>query len=247
MTTSMSSAASRRTLGIVPARKGSKGIPGKNVQDLGGRPLVQHTLDAARGAKGLTWTLVTSDDPAVLKLADAAGLNAVERPAGLATDDASMTDVVSHALSWAENNIGAVDDLVLLQPTSPFRTAADVDQALAAYAASARESLISVCVVTQHPAECLLLDERGQPHPLEMPRHATGDGRQTYPQCYFIDGGIYITSVERFRRTGNFADETSALHEIPRSHGLDIDHPFDLAVARALTAYAKTVPEVFTL
>jgi len=243
----MSSAASRRALGIVPARKGSKGIPGKNLQDLGGRPLVQHTLDAARATKGLTWTLVTSDDPAVLGLADAAGLNALERPAGLATDDTSMTDVVSHALSWAENNLGTVDDLVLLQPTSPFRTAADVDQALAAYTASARESLVSVCVVTQHPAECLLLDDRGQPHPVEIPRGGTGHGRQIYPPCYFIDGGIYITSVERFRRTGNFADETSALHEIPRSHGLDIDHPFDLAVARALTAYAKTVPEVFTL
>jgi CMP-N,N'-diacetyllegionaminic acid synthase len=243
----MSSAASRRTLGIVPARKDSKGIPGKNVQDLGGRPLVAHTLDAARDAKRLTWTLVTSDDPAVLKLADAAGLKVLERPAGLATDDASMTDVVSHAVSWAENNLGPVDDLVLLQPTSPFRTAADVDDALAAYAASARESLISVCVVTQHPAECLLIDERGQPHPLQMPRHATGAGRQTYPPCYFIDGGIYISSVERFRRTGKFADESSAIHEIPRSHGLDIDHPFDLAVARALIAYAKNVPEVFTL
>ncbi|MDQ6768438.1 MAG: acylneuraminate cytidylyltransferase family protein [Gemmatimonadota bacterium] len=243
----MSSAASRRALGIVPARRGSKGIPGKNVQDLGGRPLVQHTLDAAQGAKGLTWILVTSDDPGVLKLAGAAGLNILERPDRLATDDASMSDVVSHALSWAEQNLGAVDDLVLLQPTSPFRTAADVDEALAAYAASSRESLISVCDVTQHPAECLLLDDRGQPHPVEITPDATGNGRQRYPRCYFIDGGIYITSVERFRRTGTFADESSALHEIPRSHGLDIDHPFDLAVARALTAYAKTAPEVFTL
>ena len=243
----MSSAASRRTLGIVPARKGSKGITGKNVQDLGGRPLIQHTLDAARDAKGLTWTVVTSDDPDVLKLADATGLKTLERPESLASDAASMAGVVSHALSWAEENLGSVDDLVLLQPTSPFRTATDVDDALAAYVASDRESLISVCAVTQHPAECLLLDERGRPRPVEIPRAAPGEGRQVYPRCYFIDGGIYITSVDRFRRTGNFADEASALHELPRSHGLDIDHPFDLAVARALTAYAKTVPEVFTL
>lgn len=243
----MSSAASRRALGIVPARKGSKGIPAKNVQDLGGRPLVQHTLDAARAAKGLTWTLVTSDDPAVLGLAEAAGLNAVVRPDSLATDDASMSDVVSHALLWAEQNLGAVDDLVLLQPTSPFRTAIDVDNALAAYVASARESLISVCVVTQHPMECLVVDDRGQAHPVEISPGVTGSGRQRYPRCVFIDGGIYITSVERFRRTGSFSDEASALHEIPRSHGLDIDHPFDLAVARALAAYSKTVPEVFTL
>jgi CMP-N-acetylneuraminic acid synthetase len=243
----MFSAASRRALGIVPARKGSKGIPGKNVQDLGGRPLVQHTLEAARAAKGLAWTLVTSDDPAVLELAEAAGLSALERPDSLASDDASMSDVVSHALLWAEQNLGAVDDLVLLQPTSPFRTAVDVDNALAAYSASARESLISVCVVTQHPMECLLLDERGHAHPIETSAGVSGSGRQGYPRCYFIDGGIYITSVERFRRTGSFSDEASALHEIPRSHGLDIDHPFDLAVARALAAYSKTFPEVFTL
>jgi len=231
----------------VPARKGSKGIPGKNVQDLGGRPLIQYTLDAARDAKELTWTLVTSDDPVVLKLADATGLKALERPESLATDAASMASVVSHALSWAEKNLGTVDDLVLLQPTSPFRTAADVDEALAAYVASDSESLISVCVVTQHPAECLLVDERGRARPVELPGAVSGEGRQVYPRCYFIDGGIYITSVDRFRRTGNFGDEASALHEVPRSHGLDIDHPFDLAVARALIVYAKTVPEVFTL
>ena len=217
------------------------------MQDLGGHPLIQHTLDAARDARGLTWTVVTSDDPDVLKLADAAGLKALERPEHLATDAASMADVVTHALSWAEKNLGAVDDLVVLQPTSPFRTAADVDRALAAHAASDSESLISVCVVTQHPADCLLLDERGRARPIEIPRSAPGEGRQVYPRCFFIDGGIYITSVDRFRRTGNFADEASALHEIPRSHALDIDHPFDLAVARALTAYAKTDPEVFTL
>jgi CMP-N,N'-diacetyllegionaminic acid synthase len=243
----MSSAASRRTLGIVPARKGSKGIPGKNMQDLGGHPLIQHTLDAARDAKGLTWTVVTSDDTAVLRLAKTAGLNAVERPDSLATDDASMSDVVSHALSWAEQELGAVDDLVLLQPTSPFRTAADVDNALGAYSAGTSESLISVCAVTQHPMECLLLDDRGRAHPVEISPGVTGSGRQRYPRCYFIDGGIYITSVERFRRTASFSDEASALHEIPRSHGLDIDHPFDLAVARALAAYSKTFPEVFTL
>src|SRR6266478_8701618 len=98
----MSSAVSRRTLGIVPARAGSKGIPEKNLQDLSGRPLVQHTLDAARGAQGLTWTLVTSDDPRVLQLAEAAGLRALQRPDNLAPDDAAMNDVVRHALSWAE-------------------------------------------------------------------------------------------------------------------------------------------------
>ncbi len=122
-----------------------------------------------------------------------------------------------------------------------------MDEALVAYAASDSESLISVCVVTQHPAECLLVDERGQARRIEIPRVASGEGRQVYPRCYFIDGGIYITTVDRFRRTGNFADDASALHEIPRSHALDIDHPYDLAIARALTAYAKTVPEVFTL
>ena len=243
----MSSAVKRRALGIVPARAGSKGIPGKNLQDLGGRPLVQHTLDAAKGARSLTWTLVSSDNSSVLQLAKAAGLHALERPDNLATDDATMSEVVLHALSWAEKQFGAVDDLVLLQPTSPFRTSEDIDNAWAAYAEGAHESLISVCSVTQHPAECLLLDAKGHPHPVKLPAHGSGDGRHTYPQCYFIDGAIYITSVERFRRTGNFTDEDSALHEIPRSHGLDIDHPFDLALARAIMAYAKTAPEVLSL
>src|SRR6266404_1550854 len=243
----MSSAVNRHALGIVPARAGSKGIPGKNLQDLGGRPLVQHTLDAAKGAKSLTWTVVTSDNPRILELAEAVHLHALERPVNLATDEATMSEVVRHALSWAEKRFGVIDDVVLLQPTSPFRTAEDIDNAWAAYARSAHESLISVCVVTQHPAECLLLDAEGHAYPIKLPAQGSGDGRHPYPQCYFIDGAIYITSVERFRRTGDFADEDSALHEIPRSHGLDIDHPFDLAVARAITDYAKTAPEVLSL
>jgi CMP-N-acetylneuraminic acid synthetase len=204
-------------------------------------------MEAARDTKGLSWNLVSSDDPAVLVLARAIGLSALERPHNLATDDAAMSEVVDHALSWAENKFGGVDDIVLLQPTSPFRTAADVDEALVTYVASGRESLVSVCVVTQHPAECLLLDESGQFHPVEMAPRGTGEGRQTYPECYFIDGGIYISSVDHFRRTGKLVDEASAIYEVPRSHGLDIDHPFDLAVARALAAYAKSDPEVFTL
>ena len=248
MTTSMSSRVDRGILGIIPARQASKGIAGKNLVELAGRPLVQHTLDAACSAKRLTWAMVTSDDLAVLQLGQTAGLRVLERPKDLATDSASMSEVVAHALLWAEDNIGKVDDIVLLQPTSPFRTATDIDEALAVYMSSKRESLISVCKVTQHPNECLVLGPDGEPHPVKLiGQSADSDGRHKYPTCYFIDGAIYITSVDRFRRTGSFADEQSALHEIPRSHGIDIDHPFDLAVARALAAYARTAPEVFTL
>ena len=243
----MFSSADGRALGIVPARQGSKGIPSKNLQDLGGKPLLQHTLDAALGAARISDTIVTSDDPEVLALALRAGARALERPAELATDSASMGSVVGHALDWTELHSGTVGVFVLLQPTSPFRTATDIDAALAAYDTCGCETLVSVCPVTQHPSDCVLLDDAQRTRMVEVPRMVQGHGRQAYSPCYFIDGGIYISSTAYFRRTGNFRDDASAVHVIPRSHGIDIDHPFDLAVARALIAQSQLAPDIFTL
>lgn len=226
-------------LGIVPARAGSKGIPGKNLEELGGKPMVQWTLEAAAGADRLDDFVVTTDDRGVLKVAE--GLEAgrfLRRPSRLAGDRVGLEPVLEHALEWYVEESGEEPGhLVLLQPTTPFRTAGDIDAALGSYEDSDAESLVSASEAFQHPAECFTVDPgRGK---LRFVMENESNRRQDYSDVYFLDGGIYVTSVDRFRRTDTIFDETAAVHVVPRFHSLDVDEPFDLALARGLLLYVE--------
>lgn len=218
-----------RYLGIVPARAGSKGLPGKNMLDLGGRPLLQHTLEAATGSTRLDRILVTSDDEAALVLSEELGVPSVRRPAELATDDAPVLGAVLHAV----DSIGAgVENVVLLQPTSPLRDARDVDAAVDAFESSGRATLVSVDPVSQHPCEVVRVVEGRLVRAVEWPEGATG--RQALPEFFYVNGAIYIARVDRLRATGAFQDEDSAVYVMEPSHSVDVDDAFDLDVARGL-------------
>ena len=117
----------RDTIAIVTARGGSKGLPGKNLRALRGRPLLAWSVEAGLGSERVTRVVVTSDDPAILACAEACGAVALRRPEALARDDTPSAPVVRHALEalHAEEPI-----VLLLQPTSPLRTARDIDAAL---------------------------------------------------------------------------------------------------------------------
>lgn len=226
-------------LGIVPARAGSKGIPGKNLEELGGKPMVQWTLEAAVEANRLDDFVVTTDDPGVLEVAEGLGAGRLlRRPSRLAGDRVGLEPVLEHALDWYVQESGQEPDhLVLLQPTTPFRTAGDIDAALGSYEDSDAESLVSASEAFQHPEECFTVDpDTGE---LRFVMEDDSDRRQDYPDVYFLDGGIYATSVARFRRVGTAYDEGSAVHLVPRSHSLDVDEPFDLALARGLLLYVE--------
>lgn len=122
----------RHVLGLVPARGGSKGIPLKNLAPLAGRPLLSWTLDAAGAAPSLTRVVVSTDDDRIAQVAEQEGVAVLRRPADISGDAASALDVVRHALQ-AEREAGRpVDVVAYLQPTSPLRTGAHVEQALAA-------------------------------------------------------------------------------------------------------------------
>jgi CMP-N,N'-diacetyllegionaminic acid synthase len=127
-------------LGLIPARGGSKGIPGKNLAAVAGRPLLEWTVEAALAAEELTRVVVSTDDDAVA--AAAAGVDVLRRPAELATDDAPMLGVVRHAIE----TLGP-DVVVLLQPTSPLRRAAHIDAAVRLLLESGADSVVSVVPV----------------------------------------------------------------------------------------------------
>jgi CMP-N-acetylneuraminic acid synthetase len=214
---------------------------------LGGRPLLQYSIEAGLASRRLDHLLLTSDDPAMMALARQLGCDApFQRPADLAGDSSPMIDVVLHAVDWIERERGTrVENVVLLQPTQPFRSGADIDEAIAAFDAAGAETLFSVEDVAQHPCECVALDEgsRRVTWALEPPPGAAG--RQAFPHYYYINGAIYITAVTFLRQRRAFQDERTAAYIMPRARGLDINDAYDFHVAQGLTCVAASGEPVF--
>jgi len=185
-------------LAIIPARGGSKGIPGKNIKLLGGKPLLEYTVDAARESSLLTRVILSSDDEAIIKWAKSIGLEVpFVRPAHLATDRSGSLEVVQQALTFLEENGNRFDAVCLLQPTTPFREKGSIDAAIQKFLDGGYDSLVSVREVPAefNPHWVFEADESGCLH------IATGDKqlikrRQELPKAYFRDGSIYITKTE---------------------------------------------------
>ena len=222
--------------GIVPARAGSKGIPKKNLQLIGDKPMLWYTLDAAINSIKLDYCILSSDDSEAINLATKMGVSApFVRPTELAGDQSSTIDVIEHALNWYKKKYSSLpENIVVLQPTSPFRTAIDIDNAIKKYQDCNSQSLISVCDVTQHPSDCITIKEDGSVERITLQRDDSKGGRQGYERVYFIDGGIYISTVDRFLEKRIMFDNQSAIYEIQKSHAIDIDTPFDLELARSM-------------
>jgi CMP-N,N'-diacetyllegionaminic acid synthase len=222
---------------VIPARAGSKGIPDKNMQLIGGKPMIEFTLEAALASTELGSTIVSTDSSDVTELAIEKGVNIpFKRPHNLSTDDARTSDVIMHALDWykSHNNQYPIN-IVLLQPTSPFRTACDIDQAVKMFNNSRKNNLISACELMQHPNDCLAQNADGRFQRVEIgSKSCSHSGRQTFCHTIFIDGAIYISSVDAFLETGEMIGEDPEIMMLPQSHAIDIDTPFDLELARSI-------------
>lgn len=237
----------KKILGIIPARGGSKGIRNKNMQLIGEKPMIQFTFEAAKTSRKLDFTILTSDNRDIIAFAKQFRIHApFVRPPALAEDDTPMIEVINHALEWCRNEHSYLPEyFVVLAPTSPFRNAEDIDNAIIQIEKAKKESLISVCPVSQHPAECVTL---GDDETLEFVRIKGMDllhGRQQYRPFYFIDGAIYICKVssfyEKYYPSGIIFDESSDIWIMEKQHSIDINDWFDLHLARALLHYDKHV------
>ena len=233
---------------VIPARKNSKGIKRKNLQKIGQKPMLQYSFEAVLGSCTLSYSILSSDDPEAISLASHLGILApFTRPSEFSQDNSKSTDVFFHALKWDKTEFsGYPENLVVLQPTSPFRTGEDIDEAVQQYEESKADSLVSVCDVTQHPLDCITVDDKGKLSRVPLEEDKTKAGRQGYQKVYFIDGGICISSVQRFLSEKTMFDSQSAIYVVKRSHGIDVDLPFDLEVARAMHEY-RTTSNLFNL
>ncbi|MBK8892445.1 MAG: acylneuraminate cytidylyltransferase family protein [Dechloromonas sp.] len=213
-----------KILALIPARGGSKGLPRKNILPAGGRPLIAWTIEAARQASCISRVVLSSDDDEIIAEALNHGCEVrFKRPAELASDTASSMDVVLHAL----NQMPGYDYMVLLQPTSPLRTAGDIDAAFTLMLEKQAPACVSVCPVEESPYWMYRLE--GQSHlrsVLEVPQGGV-TRRQDLPDVYSLNGAIYIARVDWLQRQRSFVSADTVGYVMPKERSMDIDTPDD--------------------
>ena len=230
----------RRFLALIPARGGSKRVPGKNRRLLAGKPLIQWTIEAAQEAEQIDTVCVSSDDQAIIDLGRQLGVEApFVRPAELATDTARSTDVALHALDWYEQRGEYFDYVVLLQPTSPLRSAEHIRQAIEVLDRRRGDAVISVCPVAHSPLWSNTLPEDDSLSGF-LPDEVIGRRSQDLPSYYRLNGAIYIVRPERLReeRTFFLADNIFA-YRMPEVVSVDIDTELDFLMAETLIRHQR--------
>jgi CMP-N,N'-diacetyllegionaminic acid synthase len=224
-------------LAIIPARKGSKGIPGKNLKKIGGKPMVQFTMEAAISVISFENIIISTNDHKVINISEKLGLETpFVRPESLSTDSSKTSDVVQHSLDWYHSKYNKLPaNIILLQPTSPFRDENDITLAIDKFNKSNKKTLVSVSEPINHPADCILKSKDGRFKRLEVGKELSE--RQSFPEMFFIDGGIYISETNHFLETQNLIGEDPAIFITKQYNSIDIDTPFDLEWARAMFNY----------
>ena len=224
-------------LAVVPVRAGSKGVPGKNKAIVGGAPLVEYAVASAAASASVGSIVLTSDDDDILaRYEDRDEVFVVRRPPALATDTASSSDTVAHALEqWEASGGWAPKALILVQATTPLRTGTDIDRAYELFTKSGGESVISVCHVDgiRHPRVMYRMREDGRSD-LFVPDEIDRMTRRDYETLYQRNGAIYIVSAEYFRREHRLRSRTPVLYEMAWERSINVDGPGDLLIARAL-------------
>jgi CMP-N,N'-diacetyllegionaminic acid synthase len=222
-------------LGVIPARGGSKSIPKKNVVDLCGKPLIAYTIEAALGAKLIDCCIVSTDCEEIASVAKACGAEVpFIRPAVLSSDNAGSLGVVLHALECMEHQNNTVyDAVVMLQPTTPFRKATLIDEALRRLATSHLDSVVSlVDVGANHPYRMYSLDQKN-----ELISFVEGVvdpmmARQKLPAVYIRSGDIYATRRRCLVEQKSLIGRHSGGLVIDPEYAVNIDEPIDLEMAR---------------
>ena len=221
------------TLYLIPARGGSKGIPGKNIKLLGGKPLLSYSIETARKLTDDSHICLSTDSEAIRFVAEKMGLKVpFMRPDYLATDGCGTHDVILHALDYYKNEGRNYERVVLLQPTSPFRNADDVREALKLWTPDT-ELVVSVCEAATNPyLNCYELDGKGYLH------ISKGNGtlarRQDAPMVYEFNGAVYIINVEALRKHPMGKMKKRVPYLMPRERSLDLDTPLDWLMAEAI-------------
>jgi N-acylneuraminate cytidylyltransferase/CMP-N,N'-diacetyllegionaminic acid synthase len=224
-----------RILGIVPARAGSKGLPGKNCRKLLGKPLVQYAFDAGLKSKYIDDVVLTSDCSECHKIAsESKKIQTILRPDELAGDAVPSADVIEHTINNLQIEDTRYDLFVLLEPTSPLRDFQDVDSALEMMIKSKFQSIVSVCEAEdQHPDFMFRIENSGN-----LVTWSSGNfkvlRRQDVSPAYFLEGSLYISYVNSFIEKRTFCHSNTGGYIVPKWKSFEIDDIVDFVCVEAI-------------
>lgn len=226
----------KQVLALIPARSGSKGLPGKNLRLIGGHPLVAWTIQAAMNSKFVDQVIVSSDSHEVLAQALQVGAIALERPRELATDSSLASEVIRHALESRRD----CDIFAYLQPTSPLRTSVHIDEALTVLTETHAQGVVSVYQSRTPPELMYRVNADGRLTSVISRREFR---RQEIPQTYVANGAIYAARVSALTRADYHFNSISAVPYImSESDSVDIDDLDDFVIAERVLSQQPLNP-----
>lgn len=220
----------KTVLAIVPARGGSKGIPRKNLREIGGKPLIAWTIIEAQKSRYIDRLILSSEDDQIIEVAKAWGCEVpFKRPLELAEDDTPGIAPVLNAL----NTLPQYDYVMLLQPTSPLRQVNDIDICLEKCLANNAKSCVSVTEATENPYWMYNISSDGVMHKLiEINNYFTR--RQDLPKVYKLNGAVYVAQSEWLLQNKSFLSDETIAYVMPFQRSVDIDEEHDLQITEFL-------------
>ncbi|NLH16401.1 MAG: acylneuraminate cytidylyltransferase family protein [Phycisphaerae bacterium] len=223
----------KKLLALIPARGGSKGIPGKNLRPLADKPLIAWTIEQARRCSWIDRVIVSTDDSVIAETALRWDAEVpFLRPPALAADDASVIDVILHTLDWYRQRDQSYELVLLLQPTSPLRETADIEAALQRLEDCRADAVVSVCPCEHSPLWTNTLGPNG--HMKDFLDFKALDNRQRLPTYYRLNGAIYLARTEYFRQRRGFYGDRTYAYIMPSERSIDIDSLLDFQMAEFL-------------
>ncbi|MGE6207668.1 cytidylyltransferase domain-containing protein [Aeromonas media] len=227
-------------IAIIPARGGSKRLPGKNIKPLAGKPLICWTTQAALASGEFDMVIVSTDSQAIADIAmqDAGVIFPGLRPAELAGDMATTNDVISHVVQWVEEHYSMVDMIAILQPTSPLRTAQQIKEAVALYKNKKATAVVSVCEL-EHPVQyCNRLPKDHSLNYFITP--SVNKRSQDLEPFYRLNGAIYLFDRQHVGDLSGIYCENSYAYLMDKKSSVDIDDEFDFILAEVIEHHIST-------
>jgi CMP-N,N'-diacetyllegionaminic acid synthase len=219
---------SSKVLAVIIARGGSKSLPRKNILSAGGRPLIAWTIEASLKSKSIDHVVLSSDDNEIIRVAKDWGCpETFCRPSYLADDTASSIDVVLHTL----DQISGFDYVILLQPTSPLRSAVDIDMAFTHLLSNDAPCCVSICEVDQSPYWMYSVNSDNKIQAI-LPQSVSPSRRQDLPKTYVLNGAIYIAKIDWLQKNKSFITEDTIGFAMAKQNSLDIDTAEDFEIFR---------------
>ena len=226
-----------KVLALIPARGGSKGLPGKNIKDLCGMPLLAWPIRAAKESNYIDQVIVSTENKNYADIARSYGASVpFIRPAKLAKDDSTTYLVVEHALNYLKSQNEMYDYMVLLEPTSPLTTSKDIDEALKLLISKRNlaDSVVGVSKVeATHPVFDVRINDKGLIEPYATENFSTFR-RQEIEDLYHFEGSLYISDTKILLKEKTFYHERTLPYIVPRWKSLEIDEMVDMITAEAL-------------